>query len=82
MEDILIIYSKILTKHITYVHQVPQKLCDDYLFVKAKKCEQLIQCSVFQIHILSPGPVQMESERTAAVTDRLQLKMKKGQQQF
>lgn len=55
LDDILI-FSKSLHEHQQHVRQVPQRLLENKLFVKAEKCEFHVSNTTFLGYIIAPLP--------------------------
>ena len=68
LDDILI-FSRSRQEHVVHVRQVLQRLLENQLFVKAEKCEFHVSEVSFLGFVINAGKIQMDPEKTRAVTD-------------
>ncbi|KAL0199933.1 hypothetical protein M9458_003120, partial [Cirrhinus mrigala] len=68
LDDILI-FSSSLQEHVQHVRQVLQRLLENGLFVKAKKCIFHAQSVLFLGYIISSEGVRMDPDKVKAVVD-------------
>lgn len=67
LDDILI-YSPSTTSHTQHVRQVLQRLADNGLYAKAKKCEFSVKSTEFLGFLISPDGISMAATKVSAVT--------------
>ena len=67
LDDILI-FSRSSKEHVHHVQRVLQRLLENYLFVKAEKCEFYASSVSFLGCVAGRGTVQMDSAKVSAVT--------------
>lgn len=68
LDDILI-FSKTLKEHTWHMRTVLQRLLENSLFVKAKKCECHLSSVTFLGYIIVQGSIQMNPGKVSAVLD-------------
>uniref|UniRef100_A0A8C6NU91 Gypsy retrotransposon integrase-like protein 1 n=1 Tax=Nothobranchius furzeri TaxID=105023 RepID=A0A8C6NU91_NOTFU len=68
LDDILI-FSPDRKTHVQHVRAVLQRLLENQLFCKAEKCEFHTTKTKFLGHVITPGEVQMDSDKVKAVLE-------------
>ena len=79
--DDIFIFSPDSRTHVPQVRQVLQKLLENHLYVKAKKCEFHAATVYFLGHIVTANQVQMDPSKVSAVANWPTLTNKKKVQQ-
>ena len=69
LDDVLIYTDGSLDDHINHVRQVLQRLLENGLYVKLKKCEFHVQETKFLGFIISPDGIAIDPDRIATIVD-------------